>query len=153
MRRSDKQITDEHEIHDVLVTNHICRIAMCDGKTPYLVPVDYGYDESCIYFHSAGAGRKIDVLAQNDNVCFEITDSISMVESEIACGFSTSYRSVIGFGTASILTEEAEKRRGLMTIMRQHTGRSPWEIPADRLNGVTVLKIDIDSVTGKTSGL
>jgi len=153
MRRSDKQITDAHEIRDILKSNTVCRLAMCDGDSPYLVPVDYGFDGTSIYVHSAGAGRKIDVLGRNSAVCFEVTDSVSTVTSQTACGFGTRFRSVIGFGTVSLLEAEEEKREALLEIMHQHTGKREWEIPASRLQSVTVLKINVDSVTGKKSGL
>jgi len=152
MKRSDKQIADPAEISHILESNVVCRIAMCDGDTPYLVPVNYGFDGTSIYVHCAAAGRKLDILRQNGAVCFEVTDSVSTVSSKSACGFGTRFRSVIGFGTVSFLTSEKEKRRALQVIMQQHTGRSAWDIPASRLNSVTLFKIDVDSMTGKKSG-
>ncbi|MFW6180430.1 MAG: hypothetical protein ACOC8N_01680 [Spirochaetota bacterium] len=35
MRRADKEIADRREILDVLESARICRIALCDGDTPY----------------------------------------------------------------------------------------------------------------------
>ena len=35
--------------------------------SPYIVPLCFGYDAGTLYFHSAPAGKKIDLLKNNRN--------------------------------------------------------------------------------------
>jgi nitroimidazol reductase NimA-like FMN-containing flavoprotein (pyridoxamine 5'-phosphate oxidase superfamily) len=61
-----------------------------DGQ-PYIVPVCFGYDDGTLYFHSATAGRKLDVLRKNNAVCVEFDVDCEVVKAENACkwGIST----------------------------------------------------------------
>jgi hypothetical protein len=71
MRRSDKEIKDPQIIQKIFKDAEVCRIALCDGEKPYLVPMNFGYSENRLYLHSATDGRKIDILRKNiinDNI-------------------------------------------------------------------------------------
>ncbi|MBL7005658.1 MAG: pyridoxamine 5'-phosphate oxidase family protein [Spirochaetia bacterium] len=149
MRRSDLEILDKSIIEDILNTNTICRIGLVDGEDPYIVPMSYGYTPDCIYMHAAPEGKKIDLLKIHNRVCFEVSDSIEMISSETACGFSVQYRSVIGFGKAELVSDPDEKQQGFQLIMHQHTGKGTWDIPPAALESVSVIRIRIDSLTGK----
>jgi nitroimidazol reductase NimA-like FMN-containing flavoprotein (pyridoxamine 5'-phosphate oxidase superfamily) len=61
------------------------------------------------------------------------------------------YQSVIGFGTAVFLDDVEEKRRALEIIMRQYSDRS-FSFPEHALASTTVIKVVIESMTGKQSG-
>lgn len=153
MRRKDKQITDKKVLREILSANKICRVAFTDGNIPYIVPMNYGYKDNTIFLHSALEGRKIDLMKANNNVCVEITDSIEIVASEKACGYGTKYRSVICTGTIYIVIDLKQKFEGLELIMKQHTGSSEWVIPENAAAKVAVLRIDIETITGKISGI
>ena len=49
MRLKEKEITDRGEIEELLSGEKVCRVAMCDGNAPYVVPTTYGYKEGVIY--------------------------------------------------------------------------------------------------------
>ncbi|NQT57557.1 MAG: pyridoxamine 5'-phosphate oxidase family protein [Bacteroidetes bacterium] len=149
MRRSELEILDKSIIEDILNTNTVCRIGLVDGSDPYIVPMSYGYTPDCIYLHAALEGKKLDVLEKNNRVCFEVSDSVETIPAKAACSFSVQYRSVIGFGKAELVSNPAEKQQGLQVVMQQHTGKSEWAIPLAALQKVAVIKITIESMTGK----
>ena len=60
------------------------------------------------------------------------------------------YRSVIGFGTASSIDEASEKAAAL-DVFVEHYGVSPEEYPEALLNVTKVIKVEIDSMTGRKS--
>lgn len=151
MRRKDREITDIEEIEQLLNRADVCRIGLVDGDEPYIVPVSFGYENNAIYFHSAQEGRKVDLLKNNNKVCFEIDTDIEIIRSETACKWHTKYRSVIGIGKATFLTDNQEKVHGLEVIMR-HYSPSAFQFSQDRLELVLVVRIDIDSMSGKKSG-
>ena len=71
MRRKDKEIKDKEVIESIIKRATVCRIALSENNVPYIVPLSFGYKDNCLYFHSAPEGRKIDIIKQNNNVCFE----------------------------------------------------------------------------------
>ena len=68
MRRSEFEVKDLQEIRAFLQHCQVCRLALCDGGQPYLVPLSYGmhFDEAgnlvTLYFHSAQEGKKLSFL-------------------------------------------------------------------------------------------
>ena len=151
MRRADKEITDHGEIEQIIQAAQVCRLAMVDDGMPYVVPLNFGYGGGCLYFHCAGAGRKLAILQRNDQVCFLFDLDHQLVQGEQACQWGMRYKSVIGFGKAARVTEQEEKRLGLATIMAQY-GATDSIFPDQALADITVFKVQIDTMTGKQSG-
>ena len=152
MRRKDKEIIDKELIEEILERNRICRIGFVDGERPYIIPMNYGYKDNNLYVHSALEGKKIDILNINNNVCVEITDSIEIITSETACTFGTKFRSIICNGTIHRVIEIEKKIAGLNIIMKQHTNSEDWNMPRAAVEKISVLRVDIGSITGKISG-
>lgn len=151
MRRTDKEITDHGEIEQIIRAAVVCRLAMVDDGMPYVVPLNFGYGEGCLYFHCAAAGRKLAILQRNDRVCFLFDLDHQLVRGEQACQWGMRYRSVIGFGQATLVTERAEKRHGLSMIMAQY-GAGTSDFPDQALADITMFKVTIETMTGKRSG-
>jgi len=57
MRRREKQITDTKQMEQILAQAQVCRLAMVDKGHPYVVPLNFGYRDGALYFHSALEGR------------------------------------------------------------------------------------------------
>ena len=152
MRRKDKEITDIKEIEKILFKGILCSISFSDGTDPYLVTVNYGYRDGCIFFHSANEGKKMDLISKNPKVCFQVVVDDELVKGEKACSdFTMKYRSVTGYGKISILQTEEEKADGLEVLMKQHTGNEEYEFEKNSLRETAVLRIEIESMTGKKS--
>jgi len=150
MRRKEKEITDIKEIEKILKESHVCRLAMVDGDKPYLVPMNFGYHDECLFFHSAKQGRKIDLLKKNPNVCFEFDQLIKFKKAKKACDWGLEYKSIIGSGRAEVLDNLDEKIDALNIIMSQYSDRT-FEYPGEMLEKTIVIKVQIDSMTGKQS--
>jgi nitroimidazol reductase NimA-like FMN-containing flavoprotein (pyridoxamine 5'-phosphate oxidase superfamily) len=151
MRRKDKEITDESGIKAVIKKSAVCRLGMINGDRPYIVPLSFGFHENALYFHGALKGLKIDLIKENPNVCFEFDTLIETISSENACDFSQKYQSVIGTGQATLLENLDEKRQALDIIKTQYSDKQ-FEFPENRLKATAVIKVDIESMTGKQSG-
>jgi len=151
MRRSEKEITQRGEICAVLQRGSICHLGLVDGDEPYVVPVSYGFDGDALYFHSAGEGRKIETIREHPRVCFEVTAEWSLQPAETACSWGASYESVIGWGTARLITDPTAKRAALNTIMNQYDDTEAHLFSASIIDKTTVVRIDIERMTGKRS--
>ena len=134
MRRKDKAIENMAEISEIIRQCQVCRLGLCLDNKPYIVPVSFGYDEASIYFHSIRAGKKIETLAVNNNVCFEFESEAALLPNEDApCNWSFSFQSVIGFGKAEELTTVEDKITGLTHIMRQYSDKK-WDFNTKKLS-------------------
>jgi len=152
MRRKEREITDRKEIDEILGLAKVMHLALSDNNMPFLVPVFFVYDGSSIYFHSAKAGTKIEILKKNPNVCFEVSIDQGVVESDVACDYEAKHRTVIGFGKAEFVESEEEKIHALNQIVALFTDKK-FEFPKGNLQATAVIRIQIDSIKGKKHGV
>jgi nitroimidazol reductase NimA-like FMN-containing flavoprotein (pyridoxamine 5'-phosphate oxidase superfamily) len=148
MRRKDKEITDRNEIDGIISRCKVCRIALCENGQPYIVPLHFGYDGKYLYFHSANAGKKIEIIKQNNRVGFEFDIFNEIITAETPCKWGTKYESVIGSGIAEFIESEQEKTKALECILSQYGG-SFNEFKDSLLSSVAVIRVTIISISGK----
>lgn len=148
MRRREKQVTEKKQVEQILAKAQVCRLAMVDKGHPYVVPLNFGYRDGTLYFHSAPEGRKIDVLKSDPRVCFEVDELVKMNKAALACDWGASFKSVIGTGTALFLETPAEKKAGLDIIMAHYSGRS-FDYPEEKLAKTAVIQVTIHEMTCK----
>ena len=146
MRRKEKEVKDRPEIEGIIHKSTVCRLA----NRPYVVPLNFGYEDGTLYFHGAKEGKKIDMLRKNPNVCFEMDADVEIVEADDACFWGVRYQSVIGFGEAVIVEDQKEKESALGIIMK-HYSRKNFQFDENMVKATAVIKVTIDSMTGKQS--
>jgi uncharacterized protein len=152
MRRSDKEITDSKEIAAIMEKAVICRIALIDDGSPYIVPVNFAVRDNCLYFHSSREGRKIEILRKNNQVCFAMDIDTEIVRGDTPCSWGTRYLSVIGSGGAFFLETASEKTQALNYLLEKYAGAGSYSYAAEKLEKITVIGIRIATLTGKKSG-
>jgi nitroimidazol reductase NimA-like FMN-containing flavoprotein (pyridoxamine 5'-phosphate oxidase superfamily) len=145
-----KIIRDQGTIEEIIRSANVCRVGLCDRGQPYVVPVSFGYEDHTVYFHSSLRGRKMDVLRENSAVCVEFDVDGAVVQADSPCKWNLEYRSVIGFGKAIVIESLEEKRAALDVIVR-HYGGEPGGYAEGTLRKTAVVKVEIESMTGKTS--
>lgn len=152
MRRSDREIIGRPEIDEIIRGCDVLRLAFAAGGRPYLVPVSFGFDGTCLYFHTAGSGRKIDCIEADNRVCFELEREVLLVtDPDRACRWSFTFESVVGFGTVHEMVTPDEKASGLQRIMEHYSGR-PWNLDSAVVATTRVWRVEIESLTGKRAG-
>ena len=153
MRRFDREIKDHDEMVDVLQRADVCRIAFADGTKPYIVTMLFGFlweeKHPVLYFHCADAGRKLELMAMNNQVCFELDVDHELIRAENACECGMKYKSIVGFGLLYEVSEDEEKRAGLDLIM-DHYGYGRNQGYERAVFGKTkVLRLSVTGLTGK----
>jgi len=152
MRKVDKEIKDKNMIKSILEEALVCRIALCDDNSPYIIPMNFGYKDNYLYLHSAPEGRKIEILRKNNNICFEVDLKTELITSENACKWGMKYLSVVGFGKAQIVNDIEEKKKALNIIMNKHSNESSFEYLEAAIKNVVIIKVRITELAGKKSG-
>lgn len=150
MRRTDREITDINEIVDVLSRCDTVRLGLMGEDYPYIVSLSFGYEVIdgviYIYFHGAKEGLKQELIANNNRVCVEA--DIFYGYRGTGFGITTTYESVIGFGTIR-LADLDESIRGLDLLMEHCNAGGYSSAECMKLGTTAVYKITIDKITGK----
>ena len=154
MRRKDKEITDINDIIAIIRKCKVCRLGLSENNIPYVVPLNYGYtyenENLVLYFHGANQGKKLKIIKENNNACFEIDCDTKLIEAENPCDYGYEFRCVIGFGKIFFMEKNDEKIFGLNLLMKQQTGRNiEYDFSENELNNVCVYKMVINEFTGK----
>lgn len=153
MRRKDKEITNKTEIEAILKEAFICHLGLSDGDQPYVVPMNYGYEDGHIYLHCAAVGKKLDIIKKNNKVCFavELPGAKVVKKDDQPCDWGMSFRSVIGYGTAELIEAPEEKIKALGIIVKGVEDRS-FSFPEAEVKRTAVIDVTIQEMTGKASG-
>lgn len=154
MRRKEREITDQVKINEIIQSCDCLRLALADESAPYIVPVNFAYDEGekAFYFHGAKEGRKMELIGKGGKVGFELDCKHMLKEAETACGHTFLFQSVIGTGSVEILEDAEEKAKGLSAVMKHFTGRDDWEFPEKMLEMTAVLRLKAEEMSCKENG-
>ncbi len=114
--------------------------------------MNFGYLEgnpSIFYFHCANRGKKIDIIAKNNVVWFELDTDHKLTDGDEACDFSMKYSSVMGSGKIYIVEDDKERKLGLNCLMKQYTGRNDYSFKPSTMKRTTILRLEIETISGK----
>ena len=151
LRRKDKEITKEAELKAILKKAKHVTLAMSIGDEPYLATLSHGYDEeqSCIYFHSAPEGKKVEILKANPRVWGQ-----ALIDDGYQQGSCDHlYRTTQFRGRVTFVDDQKEKENALRLMIR-HLDDHPEKIIESQITPhstrrILVGRIDIDYMSGK----
>jgi uncharacterized protein len=159
MRRRQSEITDPKEIHRILSAATIGRLASlgADGY-PYITPVNYVFTNDCIYFHCALKGEKLDNIARDDRVCFEVDIPLAYLDLGFnpdggACSLHQFYHCVIIRGRARVVPGGDLKTAALNALVAAHEPeRAPASVHEDMpdYKACAVVEIRPETVSAKS---
>lgn len=153
MRRQDRKITDPAMICAVLDKCRTLHLGLVEDGRVYIVPLNYGWTEEngryILYAHSAAEGRKIDLIRGGADVGFEMETGVEYFDADTACGWGNRYESIIGEGSATLLSTPEEKRQALAAIMAHYSARKDYTFEDAMVNLVQVIQIDVTALSCK----
>ena len=162
---------DRCQIMDVLDSDFIARLGLCNNCLPYVVPMFYAY-ETCgedlvIYMCSCSRGQKIISMERDPNVMVQVERQVDPKTGgcmSCNCGCSSSYGrqkygsgcdssrptwdSVMASGTAELIDDDREKEK----ICKKVLERASYMMGArqcDMMNSYTAIRIYVRKVTGR----
>lgn len=145
------------EAPEILAQGLVAHVGFVIEEQPYVIPFTYHFDPASpgeLYLHGSPESRALQHLADGAPVCVEVSLLDGLVYSKMALYHSMNYRSVVCFGRARIVEDEAEKR-GVFEKMigRYFKGRSAprdYTSPApEHLGATVVLKLTIEDWSAK----
>lgn len=152
MRRFKQQLPQEEAERLLMSATSGVLAVNGDNGYPYTVPVSYVYANGKIYFHSALAGHKIDAIRHNPKVSFCVINQDEIVPQE----FTTYFKSVIAFGKARIIEDEAEKMKALRLLAARYSDDTVTPQMTDKeiaggFKRLLMVEISIEHLTAKES--
>ena len=94
------------EMEQILKRAEVGRLALFDGSTPYIIPLNYAYLNRKIGFHCDWKGKKLDIIADNSRCCFEVDEYMGEVSYHYDSLCHLDYDSVIAYGNAHVEKNE-----------------------------------------------
>jgi uncharacterized protein len=147
MRRQERELSHSEALA-ILGKGEYGVLSMCmPANAGYGVPLNYAFNNTDIYFHSAKEGLKLEYLRNNPNVSFCVVGKTTVLPAF----FGTLYESVIAEGTTSEV-EGTEKLEALKMFIEKYSGefiQEGNEYITKLLEKVTVIRLTVKSVTGK----
>jgi nitroimidazol reductase NimA-like FMN-containing flavoprotein (pyridoxamine 5'-phosphate oxidase superfamily) len=134
----------EEEALSLLRDKRIARLGCVAGNEPYVVPLNYIFNDRSVLSHSL-PGRKLTAMRENPRVCVQVD------EIKDLC----SWKSVIAYGRYEEIIEPAERERALIRLLSSFPKLTPVEsLSAEdaAAPAPVVFRIRVDSITGISEG-
>lgn len=148
MRRFKQQLSEEKSI-EILSSATSGILSLCgEDKCPYGVPLSHVFDNGKLYFHSAISGHKLDIIRQNNNVCFTVIAKDDIHPER----YTTYFLSVMAFGKIRIVENDVEKKRILEILGRRCNAEDEERLAAELNRGFSrclALEMTIENLVGK----
>jgi len=151
-RLRERGSTDRAALHAVLDAAMICHVGVVIDGTPVVLPTGYGRIGETLYLHGSSANRSL-TSAPGTDICVTVTLLDGLVCARSVFHNSMNYRSAVIFGTARLVTDEAERLDALHAIS-EHLIPGRWgnsRLPTRKeLAATTVLALPLDEASVKT---
>lgn len=135
----------------VLRAGFVAHLGVVVDGAPMVVPTTYGYDEDTLYLHGSVASRSL----TPDNAataCVTITIVDGLVLARSVFEHAVNYRSAMIYGTPRLVTDPAEKLRGLR-LLSEHLAPGQWDYARQpsrkELAKTTLLALTLDEASVK----
>lgn len=153
LKRLPKRANYEQDtVYQILDEGLVCHVGFVVDNQPYVIPTAYGRVEDKLYIHGSPASRMLRTLQAGIQVCVTVTLLDGLVLARSAFHHSMNYRSVVVFGTASVVSDPEDKLKALHAFT-EHIVPGRWEEirqpSRNELAGTLVLSLPLVEASAK----
>jgi len=151
-RRHDRGFYDHATVHALLDAAALCHVSYVINGQPYCTPTLFWREETRLYWHGSSASRMLRNLSEGEPACLSVTHFDSFVLARCGFNHSADYRSVMAFGKARLVEDQAEKEHALvMMVDRFFPGRTAGlrQSPKKEIKATAVIYMDIEKASAK----
>ncbi len=152
MRRREREIKEFKEMEEIIEKADVCKVALSDNNIPYIVTMNYGFKKGIkpvLFFHSAKEGKKIEIIKHNNIACFQMSIEHKLGKTYVRCNCGMNYKSVVGMGRISFITNKEDKIEALNNIVDRYSKEEKHSFEDKYVDITNVLRLDIDEISGK----
>ena len=152
VREPQRAVYDRDAVNQILDEAFLCHVGFVADGQPFVIPTSYGRDGDVLYIHGSAASRMLRNLDQGAPVCITVTLVDGLVLARSVFNHSMNYRSVVILGTATLVSDAAEKLSALRALSehilphRWDDSRQPNE---KELKATSVLRLPISEFSAK----
>ena len=151
-RLPQRAVYDREAVYRILDEGLVCHIGFVAEGNPVVIPTGYGRKGDTVYLHGSAASRMLRTLGKGVDVCVTVTLFDGLVLARAAFHHSVNYRSVVIFGTATVV-EDREGKLEALRVFTEHVAPGRWQEvrpPSDKeLQATTVLALSLQEVSAK----
>jgi nitroimidazol reductase NimA-like FMN-containing flavoprotein (pyridoxamine 5'-phosphate oxidase superfamily) len=142
---------DRETIHAILDAMPICSVGYVHDGKPVVTPTMQWRDGERIFWHGSSASRMLRAIESHEVcVCVCLVDGLVLARS--AYNYNLNHRSVMVFGQARQITDEAEKRHQLEHFVNRVIP-GQWDrlrpVLDKELKATTLMSLDITEASAK----
>jgi nitroimidazol reductase NimA-like FMN-containing flavoprotein (pyridoxamine 5'-phosphate oxidase superfamily) len=155
-RRPDRGRYDRASVYDILDAAMTCHIAYVIDGQPYCTPTAFWREGDHLYWHGSSASRMLRNQSQGLPVCLTVTHMDAIVLARCGFNHSINYRSVMAYGTARLIEDEAEKLRAMDAFVdRFFPGRAAAlrRPTAQEIKATSIVGTEMEQASGKIRAL
>jgi uncharacterized protein len=117
-RLRERGRADRAELCAVLDAGLVCHLGVIVDGSPLVLPTGYGRTGDTLYLHGSSANRAL-LAADGHEICVTVTHLDGLVCARSVFNHSMNYRSAVIFGTARLLTDDAQRLAALRAVTEQ----------------------------------
>lgn len=151
-RAHERGSYDRATVHAILDAALICHVAFLHEGAPAVIPTAHWREGEVLFVHGSSASRAIRALESGSPACIAVTLTDGLVLARSGFHSSINYRSVVIYGPARKIADDAEKLSKLKAFMEKIAPGRWDELRApnvQEMKATTVLAFDIDEVSAK----
>jgi nitroimidazol reductase NimA-like FMN-containing flavoprotein (pyridoxamine 5'-phosphate oxidase superfamily) len=134
----------EEEARGLLLAAKVGRLGCVDNGEPYIVPINYLFEDDSVYSHSL-PGRKLEALRAHPRACLQVDEILD----------DLNWRSAIAYGNFEELRVPSDRSAILTKLLARFPLLTPVESVMAEDAGApdsVVFCIRVDRITGVTEG-
>ncbi|MEM9404125.1 MAG: pyridoxamine 5'-phosphate oxidase family protein [Pseudomonadota bacterium] len=151
-RHDERASYDRETANAILDESLVAHVGFDTGSGVTVVPMTYARMGEALILHGAVASRWLSSFREGRDICVTVTLLDGLVLARSAFSHSMNYRSVVAFGTATLITDPEEKQAAFKAFL-DHLLPGRWDDSRqpDRkeANATTVLRMPISEASIK----
>jgi nitroimidazol reductase NimA-like FMN-containing flavoprotein (pyridoxamine 5'-phosphate oxidase superfamily) len=146
-------LSKKEEFEKIIHEAQVCYVGLSENDSPYVVPMNYAWEEGAFYLHAAPEGYKLEILRKNPKVCLNINigNELFHRHKEVGCSWGMKYKSITVSGNASFIADYDDKYRIMQLFMLKFSGET-YEFSEPSIRNVAIVKVAVAKMTGKVYG-
>lgn len=137
---------------EILDAGKVCHVGFTLDEQPYVLPMAYARMGKQLLIHGSVASRLMKNLAAGLRCCVTVTHFDGLVYARSTFNSSMNYRSAMVFGTARLITDLDEKRKGIQTLVDHLMPGRRADLrmsTSKELNATSLLSLPIQTFSSK----
>ena len=120
IRQQKMAVTDPDAVDALLLAARTGFLGLADGDDPYVVPLNFVWIQSTVYFHGAADGRKARLLASPRKATFTVCEDCGTIAHPVPAKTDTAYLSAMIFGACHPVSDLNEAVRVLQALLDKY---------------------------------